>query len=606
MSSIKLTIFTILVITITVGGCNFVGEKTDNISDTRLSDFFEQSFQHQLERSPMTKSVLNIKEDQEKWDDYSDKFKHANVDIVRQELKKLKSDFSYDSLSYESKISYEFFKYIQNEKVQLEKWQYHSYPLSQMEEGLQSEIPTFLINYHSIDSIEDAQAYIERLKGIPLVAQQIIEQMKVREKAGVIVPAFVFPFVIQSSRNIISGLPFDEEGKDSPLYSDFRDKLSKLNISQRQTEALLKEVRKALLVEVGPAWSRMIAYVEELSKRTSSNSGVWSLPDGDDYYQAMLEYHTSTSMTAEEIHELGLREVERIHKEMKVIIDKLGFPGTLRDFFEHMRTSPDFYFQNTDEDRKAYFDLTLSIIEAMRAKLDQVFHTQPKAELVVQRVEEFREKSVSSAFYLPPPFDGSRPGVYYINLHDMAEAPIHEIEAIAYHEALPGHHMQIAIAMELENLPKFQRYYISTAYVEGWGLYAERLAKEMGFYQDPYSDFGRLSLELLRASRLVVDTGLHHKKWSREKAVTYLDNNTALVHSYNIRSVNRYLVLPGQATSYMVGMLKILELRERAKQEMGESFDIRDFHDVVLGYGSVPLSILEKLVEQWIVASTTK
>lgn len=290
----------------------------------------------------------------------------------------------------------------------------------------------------------------------------------------------------------------------------------------------------------------------------------------------------------------------RIHDEMKAIMKKVGFKGDLQQFFAFMRDDPQFYYPDTAEGKAAYLAEATRIIDTMKSRLDELFIVKPKADMVVKAVEPFREQSAGKAFYEQPSMDGSRPGIYYANLYRMSGMPKYQMEALAYHEGIPGHHMQIAIAQELENVPKFRKFGGYTAYIEGWGLYTEFLPKEIGMYQDPYSDFGRLAMELWRACRLVVDTGLHDKKWTREQAIQYLVDNTPNSKGEAVNAIERYIVMPGQATAYTVGMLKLLELREKAKTALGDKFDIRQFHDVVLKNGAVPLDVLEQLVDQYI------
>ncbi len=309
---------------------------------------------------------------------------------------------------------------------------------------------------------------------------------------------------------------------------------------------------------------------------------------------------TTTEMTASEIHDLGLAEVARIHGEMRAIMQQVGFEGTLQDFFEFTRTDARFFKPNTDEGKAEYLAEATAMIDTMRDALPTVFNTFPQAELEVKAVEAFRERAAGKAFYQRPAPDGSRPGVYYANLYRMQDMPLYQMEALAYHEGIPGHHMQLAISQELTGIPKFRKYGGYTAYTEGWGLYSEYLPKDMGFYEDPYSDFGRLAMELWRAARLVVDTGLHEKKWTREQATEYLLTNTPNPEGDCIKAIDRYIVMPGQATAYKIGMIKILELREDARTRLGDAFDIRDFHDIVLRDGPVPLQILEENVEEWI------
>lgn len=296
----------------------------------------------------------------------------------------------------------------------------------------------------------------------------------------------------------------------------------------------------------------------------------------------------------------------RIHDEMKAIMKKVGFKGDLQQFFAFMRDDPQFYYPDTAEGKAAYLAEATRIIDTMKSRLDELFIVKPKADMVVKAVEPFREQSAGKAFYEQPSMDGSRPGIYYANLYRMSGMPKYQMEALAYHEGIPGHHMQIAIAQELENVPKFRKFGGYTAYIEGWGLYTEFLPKEIGMYQDPYSDFGRLAMELWRACRLVVDTGLHDKKWTREQAIQYLVDNTPNSKGEAVNAIERYIVMPGQATAYTVGMLKLLELREKAKTALGDKFDIRQFHDVVLKNGAVPLDVLEQLVDQYIQSAKAK
>ena len=340
--------------------------------------------------------------------------------------------------------------------------------------------------------------------------------------------------------------------------------------------------------------------MESQREAAAPGDGVWRLPDGEAFYNARLANFTTTDLTAQEIHDLGVENVERIHREMEVIMEEVGFDGSLQEFFVFMREDPQFYYPNTDEGRQAYLDEATAAIERMNARLPEYFITLPQHALEVRRVEPFREASAGKAFYSRPAADGSRPGIYYANLRDMSDMPIYQLEALAFHEGNPGHHMQLAIMTDLQGIPAFRRFGGFTAYSEGWGLYTEYLPLEMGFYEDPYSNFGRLAMELWRAARLVVDTGLHYHQWSREDAIEYLVENTPNSRGDATNAIERYIVMPGQATAYMIGMLKILELRERAETELGDQFDIRMFHEVILRDGAVPLAVLEELIDAWI------
>jgi uncharacterized protein (DUF885 family) len=460
-------------------------------------------------------------------------------------------------------------------------------------------VPAFLINQHQISSVDDAKAYISRLNGVPAVFTQLEKDLEIRADKGIIAPKFVFPHVIDSSKNIIQGAPF-EEGEDSTLLADFKRKVNKLEIEEAEKTQLIATATQSLSASVQPAYQHLIDYLVTLEARADTKDGIWKAPQGDELYNVLLKRTTTTDLTADEIHKIGLDEVARIHSEMNAIKEKVGFKGDLKTFMAFMKSDKQFYLPNTEEGKQAYLDDAVKLIDDMKLRLDEVFIVKPKADLLVKRVEAFREKAAGKAFYQQPAPDGSRPGIYYANLYDMEAMPTYQMEALAYHEGIPGHHMQIAISQELEGIPKFRKFGGYTAYIEGWGLYSEYLPKEMGLYQDPYSDFGRLSMELWRACRLVVDTGIHKMKWTRQEGIDYYVNNTPNATSDGVKMVERHIVMPSQATAYKIGMLKILELREAAKVSLGDKFDIREFHDVVLKSGAVPLNVLEGFVDKWV------
>ncbi|GAA72702.1 hypothetical protein P20439_2798 [Pseudoalteromonas sp. BSi20439] len=460
-------------------------------------------------------------------------------------------------------------------------------------------VPAFLINQHQISNVKEANDYIARLNGVPGVFDQLITGLEIRADKNIIAPKFVFPHVIDSSKNIIKGAPF-EQGEDSTLLADFKRKVNALKIDQAEKDALISKATEALKTAVKPAYSKLINYIAQLEKRADNRDGAWKYPDGEAFYNNALKRTTTTDLTAKEIHAIGLAEVSRIHDEMRAIKDKVGFEGDLNAFMQFMKTDKQFYLANTEAGKAQYLSEAKGLIDNMKTRLDELFIVKPKADMIVKRVEAFREKAAGKAFYQQPAPDGSRPGIYYANLYDMEAMPTYQMEALAYHEGIPGHHMQIAISQELEGVPKFRKFGGYTAYIEGWGLYSELLPKEMGLYEDPYSDFGRLAMELWRACRLVVDTGIHAMKWTRQEGIDYYVNNTPNATSDGVKMVERHIVMPSQATAYKVGMLKILELREAAKKQLGDKFDIRQFHDVVLKNGPVPLNVLENFVDEWV------
>jgi len=479
------------------------------------------------------------------------------------------------------------------------KYRFHNYPVNQMF-GVQSGAPAFMINFHRITNVSDAEAYISRLNGFTQRINDVVTGLDTRTSLGIIAPKFVYPYVISDSKNIIVGKPFDESDKDSTLLADFKKKVTALSIDDAQKDELIKQANTALLNSVKPSYERLIEKVMEIEAMATTDDGAWKLPDGEAFFNTALANTTTTDLTANEIHEIGLSEVARIHNEMREIMKTVNFEGDLQAMFEFMRTDKRFYKPETDAGREEYLQENRDFINNMKTRLDELFLTKPKADLTVKRVEIFREKSAGKAFYNRPAPDGSRPGIYYANLYKMSDMPIYQMEALAYHEGIPGHHMQLAISQELKGIPKFRKFGGYTAHTEGWGLYSEYLPKEIGLYSDPYSDFGRLAMELWRACRLVVDTGIHAKKWTREQGIEYYSNNTPNPIPDAVKMVERHIVIPSQATAYKIGMLKILELRAKAKLALDDKFDIREFHDVVITNGALPMNVLEEMVDEYI------
>lgn len=575
---------------------------------TRLNAWFEQKFQESVSRSPMSATFLGSRENYDKWDDVSPEAQLAELEIQRANVAEMRAEFDLETLTNQGQLSFRLAEYELERDEIAEAWRGYNYSFSQMR-GAHASIASFLIGQHKITSASDAEDYISRLQGVETYLGQHLANAKASAERGIRPPLFVYDFVIEGAGNVVPGYPFEGVGPESPspLYADFTGKVDALvsngTLSDDEADELKFRARGALLDHVYPIYFELIQWVYEDQASASADDGAWKHPDGDAYYNDRLKLMTTTDMTSDEIHQLGLAEVARIHEEMRVIMAEVGFEGSLQDFFDFTRTDAQFFKPNTDDGRAEYLAEATTMIDTMRDALPSVFNTFPQAEMVVRAVEPFREKAAGKAFYQRPAPDGSRPGVYYANLYRMQDMPLYQMEALAYHEGIPGHHMQLAISQELSGIPKFRKYGGFTAYTEGWGLYSEFLPKEMGFYEDSYSDFGRLAMELWRAARLVVDTGLHEKKWTREEAIDYLLENTPNPEGDCRKAIERYIVMPGQATAYKIGMIKILELREDAKARLGDAFDIRDFHDVVLKDGPVPLQILEENVEAWI---TTK
>ena len=567
--------------------------------DDRINAFFEEMFQEELAAKPMDQTELGLRENYDKWNDFSEAGRKADLLRDKRALGRLWTEFDYDALGRQAKVSYRLFEKRCQDAIEEHEWYYYDYPVNQMF-GMHTWLVSFLMNMHQIEDVADAQAYIKRLATIDEPIEQVILTMRECEKRGVVPPRFVFDHVLRDCRNILSGAPFSEDESSSSIFTDFLGKLDGLELDTEQKNTLVDEAIKAMSGSMQPAYEALIDELERQQAIATEDDGCWKFPEGAAFYTWSLQQRTTTNLSAAEIHALGLSEVARIHGEMEAIREQVGFEGDLPAFFEHLRVDSKFYYPDTDEGRAAYLAEAKRIVDGMTARLDEFFITKPKAEMIVKAVEPYRERSAGKAFYQSGAPDGSRPGVYYANLYDMGAMPIYQMEALAYHEGTPGHHMQVSIAQELEGIPQFRQHTFHTAYGEGWALYTEHFPKEFGFYEDPYSDFGRLAMQLWRACRLVVDTGLHHLRWTRQEAIDYLMRNTPNPESDCVKAIERYIVMPGQATAYQIGMLRILELRERARTELGDAFSIAEFHDVLLTNGSVPLSMLEEFVDEWI------
>jgi len=571
---------------------------TDPMTSEAVVSLLDELFMEELKESPEYMTYLGMRERYDEWDDRSDAARDKQLEMTKRHLAIVKA-IDQSNLNDAAKLNIAMFIEQSEQQIEADKWRYHSYPINQMR-GVHIMIPSFLINQHLVADSAEAQAYIGRIAHTTGVIDQLLEQLKVREEKGIVPPKFVFPLVLKAIDNIISGAPFSE-GDDSTILADFSQKVRAINLSADETDKLIADARAALQNNLAPSYQKLRSYLTELEAGADDKDGVWKFPEGEAFYNFALKRTTTTDLTANEIHDIGLAEVARIQNEMREIMQKVGFAGDLKAFFDFTRNDAQFYYPETAEGKQAYIDEATALINTMKGRLDELFITKPKADLLVKAVEPFREASAGQAFYQSPAPDGSRPGTYFANLYRMSDMAKYQMESLAYHEGIPGHHMQISIAQELENMPKFRLFGGYTVFSEGWGLYSELVPKEIGMYSDPYADFGRLSGELYRACRLVVDTGIHAKRWSREKALAYMADNVPHSEGYNVRQIERYIVMPSQATAYKIGMLKILELRATATEALGDKFDIRQFHDVVLRDGSVSLSILENNVKKWIV-----
>jgi uncharacterized protein (DUF885 family) len=568
----------------------------------RLTQWLDLEYEEELQRSPESLTALGRKDLYDQLDTRTEAQLDADLQWRRDSVAAMKTEFAYDQLDDQGKDSWDIWQDALDAAELRARFRRQAYLFARS--GVHSSLPNFIINFHRVEEPADMDAWISRVSKIDDALDQLMVRANAAAEAGVRQPGFAYEQAIEESRNIITGAPFGP-GADSPLYADARAKVDGLlkagKIDQAKADEYLGKARAALTEQLKPGYERLLAWLETDKAQASPQPlGASQLPDGAAYYAAALKLQTTTDMTADQIHDLGLAEVARIRGEMEAIRQQVGFQGDLKAFFADLRDNPKFLLANTDAGREEYLNLARGYITAAEARLPEYFGILPKGKVEVRRVEAFREEDGGAAHYFRGTPDGSRPGVFYSHLSDMAANPPYQLETLAYHEALPGHHMQIAIAQELTGVPKFRTQYGHTAYIEGWGLYAEALGKEMGFFTAPYNDMGRLSGEMWRAIRLVVDTGLHAKGWTQEQAVQYALDNSPEPESSVRSEVRRYLVWPGQATAYKIGMIRIQQLREKAKTELGDKFDIRGFHDAVLNGGSVPLSTLDKKIDRWI------
>jgi uncharacterized protein (DUF885 family) len=573
--------------------------------DARLNAWFERKWEEGLQFSPMRMTMLGRKDRYAELDQMSREEAARQLAWQAAAVAEMKSSFDYDALGADARLSWDLLEYQLQAAREADRFRDHNYPFEQMG-GAQAFLPTFMINFHKVETEADYTAYVARLRQVPRAFGQLMDQARRSAGLGIRPPRFAHEGVIDQAGKVITGAPFTA-GPDSALWADAQAKADALvkagTMDVARGEALKAEARAALVEAVQPAYADVIAwYTADLPNAAVNPSGVGSThPNGAAYYEQRLRASTTTDMTADQVHQLGLREVARLRGEMEALKDSVGFKGDLPAFFHFIHTDPRFKYPDTDAGRQAYIDDATAAIARIKRELPNYFGLLPKADLVVRRVEAFREQDGAPQHYYPSTPDGSRPGIYYAHLSDMSAMPKTELEVIAYHEGLPGHHMQIAIAQELEGVPEFRKQAGFTVYSEGWALYSEWLAREMpGTYADPYSEYGRLTSEMWRAIRLVVDTGLHAKGWTQEQAVAYMSANSSIPRPAVETEIRRYITWPGQATSYKVGMIRIQQLRAKAEAELGEDFDIRSFHDAVLGGGAMPLVLLERRIDKWI------
>jgi uncharacterized protein (DUF885 family) len=571
-----------------------------------INEWFDARYEEELQFSPINLTFLGRKERNDELGSFSYDAFAKELAWKKQTVEELKRLYDYQSLSPAEQVSYDIWVYQYERMAESEKFFYSGLTFDQMN-GIQSFVPTFLINFHRVENADDLRAYIARIDDVAPRMREALDIATKSSSGGTITPVFALDGVIEQTQAVITGAPFNANAaEDSDIWADIKQEANTLvesdAMTQETADALLAEAKEALTTQFQPAYESIVEWAEnEKDKAPKISTGIGDQPNGAAYYKHRLATQTTTDLTADEIHQIGLDEIARLRNDMLAIMQEVKFDGDLAAFFNHVRDGEWNYYPDTDAGREGYITDATAAIDNIKSKLPEFFGLLPKADLVVKRVEAFRERDGAAQHYYPGTPDGSRPGIYYAHLSDMAAMPKNQLEVIAYHEGLPGHHMQISIAQELEDVPQFRTQAGFTAYSEGWGLYSEVLAREIpGTYIDPYNRFGQLTSEIWRAIRLVVDTGLHAKGWTEQQAIDYFMQNSPEPLESVTSEIQRYIVMPGQATSYKIGMLKIQELREKAQASLGAKFDIRAFHDTVLGGGALPLPVLERVVDQWI------
>ncbi len=561
-----------------------------------IERFFEEAFNERIGYFPQKLTLFGRNQRQDELDDYSDAGEAGYAQLARRHLQALDA-FDPDTLSPAQRMNHQLFRRDCEEILERFEFRFQRYALDQ-KFGLHAEFPAFMINMHRITGEQDATNYVARLRAFSEATDQVIDSVALRRERGVLLPRFLTEQIISDCTRVVDDL---QQPQTSMLAVDFRSKLDEAQaVPPASFKTLVAECQQALAEQVRPAYDRLGAFMQTLLAEAPEQGGLSSLADGEAYYRACLRWETSTDLSAQQIYELGLSEVARIQDEIRQLLPQVDFSGDLRGFFEFTRDDPRFYYPQTAGGRQAYLDDLDRVIDRIQQRLPELFHVLPADPLQVRAVEPHREQTAGMAFYHGPAADGSRPGTFYINLYDLEQLPTFTMEALAFHEAVPGHHMQFAIANRLATLPAFRRYANYNAYVEGWGLYAELVTHEIRLYAGDYGEYGRLTQELKRACRLVVDTGLHARRWSREQAVDYLYANLPASRPQCVTEVDRYLVMPGQATTYTLGLLEILRLREQACAVLGDRLDQRGFHDAILGFGPLPLDVLAEQIEDWI------
>ncbi|MBI1729213.1 DUF885 domain-containing protein [Candidatus Acetothermia bacterium] len=581
---------------------------TTGISDpAKIKELQENLFLNFLKTDPEQVSQLRLFGNQpdptgDQLTDLSAEAQQKNFDYAKNALAEIRS-LDRSKLSFEDETGSEILEWFFDDISRGEAFAYDDYPVSPGF-GLQNAVVTLMTDYHEIHSRQDAENYVARLSKFGTKFDQITDGLKARAEHGNILPKTLLDIVLNDMKTLISTEP-----AKNPIYLSFVRRLGELQgISDQDKAALTSSVEQEMTQTVYPAYQKLIGYLQSIESNAPGDDqvGVWRFPDGDAYYAYLVRHNTTTDLTPEELHQIGLSEVARIQGELTETLTGMGFKGAnfgeiYRNYRASIQGDPNFNYPDTDAGRAQVLADYKGLIDEALSKVGSVFDLTPKARIEVRAVPPYQQDSAPGAYYDPPSFDGSRPGVFYVNLAGLPLKP--GMRTLTYHEAVPGHYFQIAIEQESKSLPIFQKVIIFTAHAEGWALYSEKLARSLGLYADPYSKISNLWSELFRAARLVLDTGIHYKRWSMQQAMDYAFENVGFQLQGEII---RYISIPGQALSYKTGELKFLELRERAKKALGDKFDLKEFHNLILGSGGMPLTTLEKVVDHYIQTKQSK
>lgn len=578
---------------------------TTQSEDARLTAFLDAEFDAYVKTQPLLATRLGIKEGGDRWNDISDEGARAEVEWRKASVARMKAQFDRAKLSPEAQVNFDIWALEADRAEQSLANRIYRPPFYSRLYSAHSQLPDFLINTHTVADATDLRNYIARLRGMPAVLDVALERTKASQAAGINPPRFQIETLIAGSRKLTSGAPFGE-GEDAALWADVKAKTAALvaggKLPQAEADALLAEAKAAILA-LQPAYGRVIAWAEaSLPTAPSGKVGALTLPDGLAYYERELKLVTTTDMTAAEIHAVGRAEVARIEAEQDALARQAGLADRHAFYAERAKLFPP--RQYDDAARKEYLDTANAFVAHTRSLLAPLFGTLPAYGIEVVREPAFSEVAGGAAHASAPSPDGKRPARTYVHLVGTVPDPA-AMYTLMCHEAVPGHNMQGDIQVRQQGGPKFRSVTGYVAFGEGWALYAEALCKEMNAFPDIAADFMRLDAELFRAARLVVDTGLHAMGWSEDEAVTYMNTTGRQPIERSRSEIRRYITIPGQATGYKIGMLKIMELRKRAETTLGDRFDIKGFHDLLIASGSQPLSILERRVDDWIAAQAT-